>query len=119
MSKNEIDYKLCANYLSKRDPILEKLVRKHGIVTLPPKEDSFTKFVKIIVNQQLSNKAASTIFSRLESKLSKSNAISMKVLVKRGSSVESIHRAHACICDTKGRIYSSQTTSTFHGYLVA
>ena len=28
---------------------------------------------------------------------------SMKVLVKRGSSVESIHRAHASICDTKGR----------------
>jgi len=73
MSKNEIDYKLCANYLSKRDPILEKLVRKHGIVTLPPKEDPFTKFVKIIVNQQLSNKAASTIFSRLESRLSKFN----------------------------------------------
>ena len=28
----------------------------------------------------------------------------LKVLVKRGSSVESIHRAHASICDTKGRI---------------
>ena len=28
---------------------------------------------------------------------------SLKVLVKRGSSVESIHRAHASICDTKGR----------------
>ena len=27
----------------------------------------------------------------------------LKVLVKRGSSVESIHRAHASICDTKGR----------------
>ena len=43
MSKNEIDYKLCANYLSKRDPILEKLVRKHGIVTLPPKEAAALK----------------------------------------------------------------------------
>ena len=29
---------------------------------------------------------------------------SLRVLVKRGSSVESIHRAHASICDTKGRI---------------
>ncbi len=28
---------------------------------------------------------------------------SLRVLVKRGSSVESIHRAHASICDTKGR----------------
>ena len=28
----------------------------------------------------------------------------LKVLVKRGSSVESIHRAHASICDSKGRV---------------
>lgn len=73
MSKNEIDYKQCADYLSKRDSNLEQLVKKHGIVKLPPKEDPFTKFIKIIVNQQLSNKAASTIFSRLESKISKFN----------------------------------------------
>ncbi len=73
MSKNEIDYNQCANYLSKRDLNLEKLVKKYGIIKLPPKEDPFTKFIKIIVNQQLSNKAASTIFSRLQSKISKFN----------------------------------------------
>tara|TARA_B100001250_G_C19704338_1_gene746257 strand:- start:95 stop:1057 length:963 start_codon:yes stop_codon:yes gene_type:complete len=39
----------------------------------------------------------------LQNKLSKNNINSMNVLVKRGSSVESIHRAHASICDTKGR----------------
>ncbi|MBC63932.1 MAG: hypothetical protein CL746_06435 [Chloroflexi bacterium] len=80
MSKNEIDYKQCADYLSKRDSNLEQLVKKHGIVKLPPKEDPFTKFIKIIVNQQLSNKAASTIFSRLESKISKFNPTYIKEL---------------------------------------
>ena len=71
MSKNEIDYKLCVDYLSKRDSNLDVLIKKHGIVKLPPIEEPFTKFVKIIVNQQLSNKAASTIFNRLKSKVSK------------------------------------------------
>lgn len=40
----------------------------------------------------------------LQSELLKKNITPIKVLVKRGSSVESIHRAHASICDIKGRI---------------
>jgi len=40
----------------------------------------------------------------LQSELAKQNINPIKVLVKRGSSVESIHRAHASICDIKGRI---------------
>ena len=40
----------------------------------------------------------------LQSKLSNHEIKSIRVLVKRGSSVESVHRAHASICDTKGRI---------------
>ena len=40
----------------------------------------------------------------IHNQLERNNFNSMKVLVKRGSSVESIHRAHASICDTKGRI---------------
>ena len=39
----------------------------------------------------------------LQNKFSNHDNNSLKVLVKRGSSVESIHRAHASICDTKGR----------------
>ncbi len=39
----------------------------------------------------------------IPNEFSKKNIDSLKVLVKRGSSVESIHRAHASICDTKGR----------------
>ena len=71
MNKNEIDYNKYTEYLSKRDPKLGLLIKQHGIVKLPPKEDSFTKFIKIIISQQLSNKAASTIFSRLENNITK------------------------------------------------
>ena len=39
----------------------------------------------------------------IKGKLENKNTNSMRVLVKRGSSVESIHRAHASICDTKAR----------------
>ena len=39
----------------------------------------------------------------IKGKLESNDLNPMKVLVKRGSSVESIHRAHASICDTKGR----------------
>ncbi len=39
----------------------------------------------------------------IQNQLEKDNINYMKVLVKRGSSVESMHRAHASICDTKGR----------------
>ena len=39
----------------------------------------------------------------IQNNFSNKNINSLKILVKRGSSIESIHRAHASICDTKGR----------------
>jgi len=39
----------------------------------------------------------------IQTEFSKNNINYLKIRVKRGSSVESIHRAHASICDTKGR----------------
>ena len=39
----------------------------------------------------------------IQNEFTKNNINSLRVLVKRGSSVESIHRAHASICNTKGR----------------
>tara|TARA_Y100001968_G_scaffold248091_1_gene232590 strand:- start:78 stop:1040 length:963 start_codon:yes stop_codon:yes gene_type:complete len=53
----------------------------------------------------------------IENKLSKSNISSMKVLVKRGSSIESVHRAHASICDTKGRILMKAGSSEYETFI--
>ncbi len=40
-----------------------------------------------------------------------------QVLVKRGSSVESIHRAHAAICDVKGRILMKAGVSEYETFI--
>ena len=42
---------------------------------------------------------------------------SLKVLVKRGSSVESVHRAHAAICDTKGRTLMKAGSSEYETFI--
>ena len=41
----------------------------------------------------------------------------LKVLVKRGSSIESIHRAHASICDTKGRLLMKAGSSEYETFI--
>ena len=53
----------------------------------------------------------------IQSKLVSNNLNSMKVLVKRGSSVESIHRAHASICDTKGRTLMKAGSSEYETFI--
>ena len=53
----------------------------------------------------------------IDSKLSKNNISCIKVLVKRGSSVESIHRAHASICDTKGRTLMKAGLSEYETFI--
>ena len=41
----------------------------------------------------------------------------LKVLVKRGSSIESIHRAHASICDAKGRTLMKAGSSEYETFI--
>ena len=41
----------------------------------------------------------------------------MKVLVRRGSSIESVHRAHASICDTKGRTLMKAGSSEYETFI--
>ena len=53
----------------------------------------------------------------IQSNLESNNLNSMKVLVKRGSSVESIHRAHASICDTKGRTLMKAGSSEYETFI--
>lgn len=53
-------------HLSEVDPILARLMNSVELVEFKQKEASFESLVKIIINQQLSNAAAKTIFSRVE-----------------------------------------------------
>lgn len=61
------DYARARRLLMRRDPVLAELIRKHGPCGLAAAQraDHFTALVRAITGQQLSTKAASTIFGRL------------------------------------------------------
>ena len=61
------DYAKARRLLLRRDPVLAALIRKHGECGLAhaQRADHFTALVRAITGQQLSTKAASTIFARL------------------------------------------------------
>ena len=53
----------------------------------------------------------------IQKDFSKSEIGYLKILVKRGSSVESIHRAHASICNTKGRVLMRSGSSEYETFI--
>jgi DNA-3-methyladenine glycosylase II len=63
-----VDYTKARRLLARRDPILRDLMRAHGPCRLADRQhtDPFKALIRAIVGQQLSTKAATTIFSRFE-----------------------------------------------------
>jgi DNA-3-methyladenine glycosylase II len=61
------DYTRARRLLLRRDPVLAALIRKHGACGLASAQraDHFSALVRAITGQQLSTKAASTIYGRL------------------------------------------------------
>ena len=61
------DYTRARRHLSRRDPVIRDLMRTHGRCRLADAQhgDPFCALMKAIVSQQLSTKAAHTIFTRL------------------------------------------------------
>jgi len=64
----ELDYTKARRHLARRDPVLRDLMRLHGPCGLAARlhANPFKALVRAIVGQQLSAKAAATIFSRFE-----------------------------------------------------
>ena len=62
------DYTKAVRHLARRDPVMRDLVRTHGPCGLATRQhrNPFKALVRAIVGQQLSTKAAATIFSRFE-----------------------------------------------------
>jgi len=63
-----IDYAKARRVIARRDPVMRDLMRAHGPCGLASRQhvDPFKALVRAIVGQQLSTKAAATIFSRFE-----------------------------------------------------
>ena len=62
----DADYRKATRLIARRDPVLGALIRTIGPCGLPgrQREDHLTALVGAIVSQQLSTKAAATIFGR-------------------------------------------------------
>jgi DNA-3-methyladenine glycosylase II len=62
-------YRRAKLHFKKADPVLYKVALLHNIADIRRSRDVFRDIVRAIVNQQLSGKAAETIFGRLEEKV--------------------------------------------------
>ncbi|MFC5406610.1 DNA-3-methyladenine glycosylase family protein [Cohnella soli] len=59
-------YSHCVRELCSNDPLLDKLVNRIGNICIPKQQDGFNYLARSLIGQQLSVKAAETIFRRVE-----------------------------------------------------
>ena len=65
------------NDLKKKDKILGKIINRYKLEKLKSKKDPFLTLAKSITGQQISVKAANSIWGKLEKKLNKVNSINI------------------------------------------
>jgi DNA-3-methyladenine glycosylase II len=63
LTVSEIDVAL--RHLRRVDPVMKSLIKSHGVIPLTTTKNDFDTLAGIIIGQQLSGKAASTIFARI------------------------------------------------------
>lgn len=83
------------SYLRDNDPVLGKLIDKHTNCNLHPSNDFFNDLVYSIISQQLSTRAAKSIFNKLRSQVPNINPSTLKSveLIELKSSGLSIKKA--------------------------
>lgn len=64
-----VDHQLIQRHFRKADPVLARIVKQVGPVTLKPQRDRFQVLVRSIISQQISTAAARTIRARLAERL--------------------------------------------------
>jgi DNA-3-methyladenine glycosylase II len=69
------------NHFIKSDSVIIKLIDKFGVVEINPSRNYFSDLVESIINQQLSNKAAATIWKRFQD-LFPLNKITPELVIK-------------------------------------
>jgi DNA-3-methyladenine glycosylase II len=65
----ERTFRLGANHISRVDPKLRQLVKKHGPIEFTTGDDPFESLVEAIISQQLNGRAARMIFGKLKALL--------------------------------------------------
>ena len=75
--------------LSKRDPILKKIIKQYNKGHLTTRNNPFFSLCRTIVGQQISIKAADTIWNRLEAKCKK-KIIPQKIIKLKATSMKKV-----------------------------
>ena len=83
MKRVPVYWERAKRILSKRDPVLRKIIKKHKRGFLTTKNDPFFSLCRTIVGQQISTKAADSIWSKFEKKCNK--RIIPKIVLKLSS----------------------------------
>ena len=71
MKRVPVYWRRAKRILSKRDPVLRKIIKKHKRGFLTTRNDPFFSLCRTIVGQQISTKAADSIWSKFEKKCRK------------------------------------------------
>ena len=66
MSKRPKYWNRAVKYLSKKDPVMKKLITQYKDKTLTTRKDIFYSLCKSIVGQQISVQAANSVFKKFE-----------------------------------------------------
>ena len=88
MKKQPVYWNKAKKILSKRDPILKKIFKKYDKGFLTSREDPFFSLCRTIIGQQISTKAADSIWLKFEKKC-KNKIIPQNVLKLPSSSLKS------------------------------
>ena len=83
MSRPPIYWKKAKRSLSAKDPVLKKIIKKYNKGFLTTRNNPFFSLCRTIVGQQISTKAADSIWVKFEKKCK--NNISPKVVLKTPS----------------------------------
>ncbi|MDA9564567.1 hypothetical protein N9S02_01300 [Alphaproteobacteria bacterium] len=81
MTKIPYETKLVIENLAIKDKKFSSIVKQIGFINLKKRDLNFDSLLKIIINQQLSNKVADVIFLRLKNETSVSGNIDPKTII--------------------------------------
>ncbi|QEL15783.1 DNA-3-methyladenine glycosylase family protein [Limnoglobus roseus] len=74
-------YQKARRHLSRRDPILKAVIQRAGKCLLTPRpDDPLTMLVKVVISQQISVKAAASIYARLTERVKPMTAAKLRKL---------------------------------------
>ena len=89
MTEVTSQYAKAVRHLKRRDKILKPIIEKVGPCTLNPDPDAFVILVRAIISQQISTKAAKSIFQKLETLLKPKKVRPKNVLAVKDEDLKS------------------------------